>query len=215
MPPPLLLDQRNQIAATSLLTEREPAKGSLTTIFSTSRCFRQITSGAVSACQNACLCVLSTHCPLVLNTSNHVKTQPVSKVSRRCRSVLVPSDNLLPGKWLICSTSICMWVSQLESYAQKFVASAFVLLSVRNSFGHPQPKIVNGCFIFTKQPTDFLVCLTALTACIGGGRIAECLEGATLKRQQRRRPTLILEAVADYRLWIWYAYFSVANPTTT
>ena len=82
--------------------------------------------------------------PPVLNTFNHLETQPVGKVSRRYRSVLVPSDNLLMGKRMTSSTSICMWVSQLESYSSKIFATSFVLLSVRNSFGHPPPKIVKN-----------------------------------------------------------------------
>ena len=70
--PSLLLNQLEQNVATSLVIEREPTKGSLPTIFPTSRGIQKITFGAVFACQNGCLCVLSTQCPFVLNTFNQV-----------------------------------------------------------------------------------------------------------------------------------------------
>ena len=158
IPPPLLLNQLEQNVATSLVIEREPMKGSLPTVFPTSRGIHKITFGVVFACQNGCLCVLSTHCPPSLNIFKKVQTQQVGKVSRRYKSLLVPSDNLLLGKRLTSSTSICMSVSQLESYASRVFATAFVLLSTRNFFGHPPRTIVNGCFIFTKQSTVFPVC---------------------------------------------------------
>ncbi|XP_047961640.1 uncharacterized protein LOC125206429 [Salvia hispanica] len=139
IPPPLLLDQLE--AATSIVIGREPTKGSLPTIFPTSRDFQKITFGVVFACQNGCLCVLSN----TLSARVEYFQSGVDATGRQSLSALqkclVPSDNLLLfDEYLHVGEStgiLCLII----------FATAFVLLSARNSFGHPPPKIVNAPMI--------------------------------------------------------------------
>jgi hypothetical protein len=56
----------------------------------------------------------------------------------------------------------------------------------------------------------FLIVLAALTACTGHGRIAPpCWPASTKERE--KKPTVVLEAVANQRLWICHCFFGTAG----
>ncbi|GKB35289.1 probable arabinosyltransferase ARAD1 [Tanacetum coccineum] len=62
--------------------------------------------------------------------------------------------------------------------------------------------------LYTKKNTDSRECSGVLVVCIGTGKLPKALHGQ-FKRNDHKYPILMLEAVADPKLWIWHAYFGV------
>ncbi|GJW35245.1 probable arabinosyltransferase ARAD1 [Tanacetum coccineum] len=57
---------------------------------------------------------------------------------------------------------------------------------------------------------DSRECSGVSIVCIGIGKIAQRpLTWASFKRSTQKYPTLMLEAAADQKLWIWHSYFGV------
>src|SRR5438309_395455 len=53
----------------------------------------------------------------------------------------------------------------------------------------------------------FLACWVVSTACTGIGKTVQRPGRASIR--QRMSPTIVLEAVASYDLWIWHAFFGM------
>ncbi|GKA18397.1 putative nuclease HARBI1 [Tanacetum coccineum] len=51
----------------------------------------------------------------------------------------------------------------------------------------------------------------SLIVCTGNREIAQCLWHGQFGRGDKKYPTILLEAVASYDLWIWHAFFGVAG----
>ncbi|GJV65989.1 zinc finger, CCHC-type containing protein [Tanacetum coccineum] len=73
--------------------------------------------------------------------------------------------------------------------------------------GDTPPKIFRKRTIDEKY-MDSRECSGVLIVCIGTGNCPKALHGQ-FKRKDHKYSTLMLEAVADQRLWIWHAYFGV------
>lgn len=78
---------------------------------------------------------------------------------------------------------------------------------IRKTFGgeylwKSPPTIVSSCLIFTEHVMASQGCLAVLTTTIENGRIALRYGGVYTRGYKGSHPTIVYEAVVDYRLWI-------------